>query len=141
MSMKKTRTLHGKDNTVVHHHTNRMDLSNWMWGTMSASLISAVLSKRNTMKGIRVKSFEWSRTVRAGLNIYRLKDFLDEEVEGTFYEPELQHITADPNGVFNIDHVIRSRKRKGHEKEYLIKWMHWPEKFNSWVKASDMQDV
>ena len=82
-----------------------------------------------------------SRTVRAGLNIYRLKDFLDEEVEGTFYEPELQHIIADPAGVFNIDHVIRSRKRKGHEKEFLIKWLHWPEKFNSWVKSSDMQDV
>jgi hypothetical protein len=82
-----------------------------------------------------------SRRVRGGLNVYILKDFQDELVEGTFYEPELQKITADPDGVFKIEKVIKTRKRKGVDKEHLVHWLHWPDKFNSWVKASDMQDI
>jgi hypothetical protein len=82
-----------------------------------------------------------TRRVRGGLNIYTLKDFLDENVEGTFYEPELQLIRADPTGVYKIDHVVRSRKRRGLEKEFLIRWRHWPRKFDTWVKASEMEDL
>ena len=82
-----------------------------------------------------------TRRVRAGLNIYTLKDFNDEEVLGTFYEPELQRITADPEGVYKVEKVLRSRKRRGVEKEYLVRWRHWPSKFDSWVKASDIADI
>ena len=82
-----------------------------------------------------------SRRVRGGLNVYSLIDFYDEEVKGTFYEPELQRITADPEGVYKIEKIIRSRKRRGVEKEYLIRWRHWPPKFDSWVKASDVEDI
>lgn len=79
--------------------------------------------------------------VRNGLNLYTLQDFLDEEVVGTFYEPELQKISTDPTGVFKVEKVLRTRKRRGFEKEYLIRWMNWPPKFDSWVKSSDLQDV
>lgn len=82
-----------------------------------------------------------ARRVRGGLNIYSLTDFYDEDVEGTFYEPEIQRITADPGGVFKVDHIIRSRKRRGVEKEYLVRWRHWPVKFDSWVKGSDLEDI
>jgi len=82
-----------------------------------------------------------SRRVRAGLNVYTLVDFYDEEVQGTFYEPELQRITADPTGVYKVQEILRSRKRRGMEKEYLVRWRHWPPKFDSWVKASDLQDI
>lgn len=82
-----------------------------------------------------------ARRVRGGLNIYILKDFYDEQVEGTFYEPELQSITADPEGVYKVDKILRSRKRRGVGKEYLVRWRHWPPKFDSWVKASDLQDI
>lgn len=82
-----------------------------------------------------------SRRVRGGLNIYTLIDFYNEDVAGTFYEPELQRITADPQGVYKVEKIIRSRKRRGVEKEYLVRWRHWPPKFDSWVKASDLEDI
>ena len=82
-----------------------------------------------------------TRRVRGGLNVYTLKDFYDEEVEGSFYEPELQRITADPSGVYKVQKVLRSRKRRGVEKEYLVRWRHWPPKFDSWVKASELEDI
>jgi transposase InsO family protein len=82
-----------------------------------------------------------SRRARGGLNIYTLKDFLDEDVEGTFYEQELQSVKWDPDNPYKIDHVVRTRKRKGVEKESLIRWRHWPKKFDSWVKESEMKDI
>lgn len=78
------------------------------------------------------------RRVRAGLNVYQLEDFLGEEILGWFYEAELQRVTADPTGVFKVDKVLRRRKRKGHDPELLVSWLRWPDKFNSWIKASDM---
>lgn len=82
-----------------------------------------------------------SHSVKDGLNAYKLEDFLDEPVKGSLFEPELQEVTIDPTGVFKIDKVVRSRKRRGVEKEYLVSYRGWPSKFNSWVKQSDMQDI
>lgn len=82
-----------------------------------------------------------TRKVRGGLNVYELEDWLGENVRGLFYEAELQRVIADPTGVFKVDKVLKTRKRRGEEKEYLIRWLHWPDKFNSWVKTSDMKDI
>ena len=81
------------------------------------------------------------RSVRAGLNVYRLEDFLSEVIGGLFYGPELEKVEADPTGVFKIHEVLRRRKRRGHEAELLVSWLHWPSKFSSWIKASDMVPV
>lgn len=82
-----------------------------------------------------------SRSVQSGLNVYNLVDFLDEPIGGILYEPELQEVSIDPTGAFKIDKVIKTRKRRGIEKEYLVSYRGWPPKFNSWVKQSDLQDV
>ena len=79
------------------------------------------------------------RRVRGGLNIYTLVDFTGEEVEGTFYESELQKVVE--NEKYKIEKIVRSRRRKGQEKEYLVKWKYWPAKFNSWVKSSEVGDL
>ena len=82
-----------------------------------------------------------SRRVRDRLNIYYLKDLADESLTGSYYQLELQKITTDINGVFKIEKVLKSRKRRGCEKEYLVQWLHYPKKFNSWVIASELADI
>jgi hypothetical protein len=82
-----------------------------------------------------------TRRKRGGLNIYTLEDFNGEDIEGTFYEPELQMIKVDPDTAYKIEKVLRSRKRAGMEKEILVRWRHWPPKFDSWVKASSVKDL
>ena len=42
-----------------------------------------------------------SRTVRAGLNIYKVADLGGEVLIGTFYQSELLAVTIDERGVFN----------------------------------------
>ena len=80
------------------------------------------------------------RKKRMSVNVYFIKDLLDDHIDGIFYEPELQKVTKNPaNETFRIEKVLKRKKRRGKEEELFIKWMGWPKKFNSWVVASDIQ--
>lgn len=70
---------------------------------------------------------------------YYLKDLEGEDIEGGFYSEHLQKAKLPE---FNlVEEIIKSRKPKGREKEYLVKWKGYGEKFNSWVKESEVADV
>ena len=62
---------------------------------------------------------------------YKLKDLMEEEVDGSFYEQELQK-TEQTN--FRIEDVIDRNERTG---EVLVKWSGYPEKFNEWIPEED----
>jgi hypothetical protein len=66
--------------------------------------------------------------------VYRIKDLGDEKIEGTFYPQELQKIKKPES--FLIEKIIRKRG-KGPRQEMFVKWLGYPERFNSWVPASD----
>ena len=63
----------------------------------------------------------YERFIRTGLTMYKLKDYDKEEIVGSFYEHELQAVT--PGDVFKVEKVIKTRKRKGHPKEHLVRWL------------------
>jgi hypothetical protein len=67
---------------------------------------------------------------------YRLKDYDDEQIEGTFYDREIQLVTKTDD-VYKIEKILDTRRRRG-VKEYLVKWRGYPDKFNSWVKETDL---
>lgn len=73
---------------------------------------------------------------KASKNIYRLKDLLNDDILGTFYEDELQRIRRDAQPLFRIEKVIRQRN-KG--RELFVKWQGWPAKFNSWTAPDSVQ--
>ena len=70
---------------------------------------------------------------------YKLKDILDEIIEGTFFEDELVLYTPT-NDVYNIEKIIQTRG-KGKNKQHLVKWEGWPYKFNSWVQDSEIKKI
>ncbi|XP_033122108.1 uncharacterized protein LOC117121113, partial [Anneissia japonica] len=67
------------------------------------------------------------------LPTYKLRDWNDEEIQGSFYEAELQKVTKSDDDIFKIEKVIRKRKRGG-KTEFFVKWLGYPAKFNSWVE-------
>ena len=67
---------------------------------------------------------------------YKLKDLDGENIEGTFYSQELQKVIKD-NDVYKVENVLSSRKKAG-KKQFLIKWLGYPEKFNSWIDAENI---
>lgn len=75
-----------------------------------------------------------------GLPVYKLKDFAEEPIFGTFYAQELEKVRTDDNSIWKIDKILQERKRKG-KVDVLVSWHQWPAKFNSWIKKSDVQEV
>ena len=65
------------------------------------------------------------RCKKQGIHLYRVKDLLDEDVDGHFYVDELQAVTKDINSVYKIEKVLKTRKRQGI-KEIFVKWLGWP---------------
>ena len=62
---------------------------------------------------------------------YSIKDLMDEDIKGKFYEPELQKVDKRDE-VYIIEKILKTRKRAG-KIEYFVKWRSYPDKFNSWV--------
>lgn len=61
---------------------------------------------------------------------YTIMDNNNEEIQGTFYEQELQKTSQE---IFRIEKVIRKRENKS-----LVKWLGYPETFNSWVDNTSL---
>ena len=53
------------------------------------------------------------RIMRGGLPIYRMQDFHDEEIKGTFYQSELQKVDVRDDDIWKIENIFEDeRKRK-----------------------------
>jgi len=64
---------------------------------------------------------------------YKITDYNGEELQGSFYERELQTTNQE---IFRIEKIIRKRGNK-----VLAKWVGYPESFNSWVDNEDLVTI
>ena len=62
---------------------------------------------------------------------YRIKDLNDEEIQGRFYESELQKVNKKDN-IYRIEKILHKRKRKGVT-EVLVRWLGWGPEHDSWI--------
>jgi hypothetical protein len=58
--------------------------------------------------------------MRGGLPIYKLKDFYDEEIKGTFYQSELKKVDIRDDAMWKIERILKT-KGKGNNKHYFVK--------------------
>ena len=63
--------------------------------------------------------------------LYYLRDFNGEDIDGGFYEKELQLVQKSKE--YRIEKILR-QKRINHKDLFLVKWKGWPDTFNSWVE-------
>jgi len=61
---------------------------------------------------------------------YKIVDYNNEEIKGSFYEQELQKATQE---LLRIEKIINKKGNKS-----LVKWLGYPDTFNSWVDNSDL---
>ena len=66
-----------------------------------------------------------------------LKDLSGEQLSGSFYEQELQKVDQKEE-IFRIEKILQT-KTVSKKKFYLIKWLGWPEKFNSWEPENNLK--
>ncbi|GFU61268.1 uncharacterized protein TNCV_5033271 [Trichonephila clavipes] len=69
--------------------------------------------------------------IRRNPIVYKLKDFAGEVIRGTFYEQELQKVMH--SGYYPVENFLKTREKNG-KKEYFVKLLGYPEKFNTWVQ-------
>ena len=80
-----------------------------------------------------------TRFRREGVPVYTILDWDGERVDGTFYEPELQPVTIDPTTEYRVEKILKRRVRN-KRKEVLLRWLHWPKKYDSWIPEADVKD-
>ena len=80
-----------------------------------------------------------TRFRREGVPVYTILDWDGERVDGTFYEPELQPVTIDPTTEYRVEKILK-RRVCNKRKEVLVRWLHWPKKYDSWIPEADVKD-
>ena len=70
--------------------------------------------------------------------VYKLVDYDDEPVKGSWYPEELQEISDNQ---YLIDQVLQRRTLPDGTKERFVRWEGLPDKYNSWIKETDKYDV
>ena len=72
-----------------------------------------------------------------GINTYKLKNFINNIIPGTFQESQLQPINYD---IRDKNSILRTKILQKDERNnrYRIHFLNWPAKYNKWVKAGDL---
>ena len=98
---------------------NKGDMSNW---TMEHFTVSMAVLPRNGTKR----------------HIYKLVNYNDENVKGSWYPEKLQEISDNK---YRIEKVLRRRTLTNGTKEIFVRWKGWAETYNSWITETDKYDV
>ena len=61
---------------------------------------------------------------------YRLVDLMDEDLDGAFYNEQLEKTDLD---IYRIDKVLRRRTKADGTREARVRWCGYPDKFNEWI--------
>ena len=97
--------------------------------------------KRHFEKGYTPKwteeIFKIKRQIPRKPVVYKIEDLNREEIEGVFYEPELQEVFKDEDEAYIIEKILKKKTEKGIKK-YLVSWQGYPPSFNSWITERDI---
>ncbi|XP_067653359.1 uncharacterized protein [Haliotis asinina] len=80
------------------------------------------------------------RYKKQGFAQYKLKDFHDEPLTGSFYANELKKVNKAEDVLWQVEKILKRKKVKG--KTYaLVRWLGWPKKYDSYVEESELKEV
>ena len=107
--------------------------------TVRLSHIRSVFDREYSQKwtGEIFRIHTWFR--REGVPVYTILDWDGDRFERSFYEPELQALNVDPSTEYHIEKILK-RRVQNKKKEVLVRWLHWPKKYDSWIPEADVKD-
>ena len=80
-----------------------------------------------------------SRSLNQGIPKYEVKDFANDPILDKFFGDELQKVMVDQDTQYDIEKIIKKRKRQG-KTQVLVHWVGWPSKFDSWIDEDEVKD-
>ena len=93
--------------------------------------------KKGYLKKWTLEIFEITKTIPRTPPVYKLKDFVNDEIEGVFYEEELQKVFD--TGVYKINEIFDTRTNKKGKLEHLVNFRGYPPSHQLWV--TDLIDI
>lgn len=116
-----------------------LDTSNQKFKFKIGDLVRISRKKKTFDKGYLAN---WSRevfSVKERLSTqpitYRIQDYNIQEIQGTFYELELQKVLSA--NVYQIESVLQE-KRIRRQPHVLVKWKGYPDSMNSWIPKQSL---
>ena len=85
---------------------------------------------RGYLPGWTEQIYTVSRVLDTDPRQYKLEDYNQEEIRGSFYAAKLQRV--EPPERYAVERVIRTR-RVGGRIQYFVKWFGYGDEFNSWT--------
>ncbi|GBM67575.1 hypothetical protein AVEN_73704-1 [Araneus ventricosus] len=124
-----------------------IDNQSQVWQNLYGELIKEKSEKPSFKVGDTVRISKWKERSEKGYEnnwsreiftahkilpriptVYRLQDFHNNVIQGTFYEKEMQKVVD--SGYHPVEKVLKKRNRNG-KSEYFVKFLGYPEEFNS----------
>jgi hypothetical protein len=144
------RTINFKPADVRDEHTEH--IYNTVYGNVNKAA-PPTFSVGDTVRISRLKDFTkkgytkgWSREIFTITAInrdskpvatYKLEDSEDVSIKGSFMREEIQLCDNDPAALYSIEKILKT-VGKGRAKKHLVKWLYWPQRFNSYVFDRDI---
>jgi hypothetical protein len=82
------------------------------------------------------ENFKITGVIKQNIPVYELEDLAGEKVDGHFYSLELQKVNLPET--YKINKIL-GVKGKVPNRQLKVSWVGYPDKFSSWIKASDLQ--
>ena len=90
--------------------------------------------EKGYLPGWTEEVFVVHRVIPGPVPTYKIQEWDETPVQGTFYEEDLQKVHV--SDVFRIEKVLKRQKDR-----WLVKWKGWPDKYNSWIRSQDVTSL
>jgi hypothetical protein len=100
--------------------------------------------------GIDKKEFDQSMSTQTfsvtqrsspdNVNRYKVKDFKNQQLEGSFTESQLQLVLLDDQTEYKIEKIVSRRVREG-VRQARVRWMGYPPSEDTWLNVADIKKL
>ena len=77
---------------------------------------------------------------RDDLEVYQLQDLKGEPISGTWYRWEISKAAEPEKKMYMVEGIEGERMVNGR-KQYLVRFVGWPKKFNEYLDARNVKDI
>jgi hypothetical protein len=100
-----------------------------------------VLFAKNAEQNYTTEIFRIVKVIpRTPHPVYELEDLNKTPTDGQFYHEELSPVRVTTRSNFKIDKILGKRVRRGIT-YYLVRWRGYRSDFDSWVPATEIQEI
>ena len=92
--------------------------------------------KKSYLPGWTEEVFRVKEVRKGPVPTYKIQEWDETPLEGTFYEQDLQKVQMDDEGLFRIEKILKRKEGKS-----LVQWKGWPEKYNTWIPSEYIRKV